>query len=89
VILAEMERRATFRRHTHLFFDNFIILNTSADSYVVFASINIDRLAFARNEPFVRIPKDLIFAMSAFVVCFLLRFCGDLFYHFGKSLFLK
>ena len=65
----------------NLFVNHLIVALITANPDVILTAINIDRFAFALNQLFVGIPKDLISAMSAFVVGFVVIFVGDFLWH--------
>jgi len=65
----------------NLFFDHLTVFLIATNPDVILATINPDFLTLAVGEFFMGIPKNLISAMSAFVVSFLFCCCGDFLWH--------
>jgi hypothetical protein len=65
----------------NLFCDYLTVFLFATNPDVILASVNPDFLALAVGELFVGIPKNLISAMSAFVVSLFFGFVGDFLWH--------
>ena len=61
----------------NLLVNHLIVSLVASDSDVILATINPDFLTLAVGEFFMGIPKNLISAMSAFVVSFFSGFVDD------------
>ena len=60
-----------------LFVNHLIIVLIAANPDVILATINPDFLTFAIHEISIGIPKNLISALSAFVIKYVVIFVGD------------
>ena len=67
--------------------NGLIVTLVTADPDIILATIDRNFLAFAICEISIGIPKNLISAMSAFVVSFLFGFVGNFLFH--KFIFLS
>jgi len=65
----------------NLFCDHLTVSLVATDPDVILATINPDFLTLAVGKFFVGIPKNLISAMSAFVVSLFFGFDGDFLWH--------
>jgi hypothetical protein len=65
----------------NLFFDHLTVFLFATNPNIILATINPDFLTLAVGKFFVGIPKNLISAMSAFIVSFLFSFVGDFLWH--------
>ena len=65
----------------NLFVNHLIVFLLATNTDIIFATINPDFLALAMSEPSTGIPKNLISAMSAFVVSLFFGFVGDFLWH--------
>jgi len=65
----------------HLFCDHLTVFLFATNPDVILATINPDFFALTVSEFFMGIPKNLISAMSAFVVGLFFDFVGDFLWH--------
>ena len=70
----------------NLLVNHLIVSLVASDSDVILATINPDFLTFAVGEFFMGIPKNLISAMSEFVVSLFFGFVGDFRFHIFISI---
>src|SRR3990167_3487619 len=80
-LLIFMRAFASLEFDINLFVNHLIVSLVTANPDIILATINPDFLALAVGELFVGIPKNLISAMSAFVVGLFFGFVGDFLWH--------